>query len=139
MNKAEYVQTVLAHMHSNRFPKEAWNKIDKIIEDYQNNKITLEERDSQIYLIADAYDSIKPSERWWENNARPNTTQQRVLNYINEFGSITSLEACVDIGETRLSARIFELKDKGVNIGAEWIEVTNRYGEKRLVKKYFIV
>lgn len=67
-----------------------------------------------------------------------NTTQQRVFNYIVDFGSITTIQACMDLGETRLSARIFELKKKGVNIGYDWQEVTNRYGEKRRVKKYFM-
>lgn len=68
-----------------------------------------------------------------------NTTQQRVFNYLVDFGSITSLQAFNDLGETRLSARIFELIKKGVNIGYDWLEVANRYGEKRRVKKYFIV
>lgn len=65
-------------------------------------------------------------------------TQQRVFDYIVDFGSITTLQACMDLGETRLLARIFELKDKGVHIGYDWIEVANRYGEKRKVKKYYI-
>lgn len=65
-------------------------------------------------------------------------TQQRVFNYMLDFGSITTLQACNDLGETRLSARIYELKDKGVNISYEWILVYNRYGESRRVKKYFI-
>lgn len=72
------------------------------------------------------------------NEIKLNTTQQRVFNYIMDFGSITTLEACVDLGETRLSARIFELKSKGVNISSDWIEVTNRYKEKRHVKRYYI-
>ena len=67
-----------------------------------------------------------------------NTTQRRVFNYIMDFGSITTLEACNDLGETRLSARIFELKAKGVNISYDWIEVQNRYKEKRRVKRYYI-
>lgn len=73
------------------------------------------------------------------NCIKLNTTQQRVFNYIVDFGSITSLQAFNDLGETRLSARIFELIKKGVNIGYDWLEVANRYGEKRRVKKYFIV
>lgn len=67
-----------------------------------------------------------------------NTTQQRVFDYIMEFGSITSIQAFTDLGETRLSARIYELKDRGINISSELIPVSNRYGEKRHVKKYFI-
>ena len=66
-----------------------------------------------------------------------NTTQQRVFDYIVENGSITSLEAIQKLGETRISARIFELKDKGVPIASEYIKVTNRFGESRNVKKYF--
>ncbi len=64
---------------------------------------------------------------------------QRVFNYIKEFGSITTLEAYNDLGETRLSARIFELKDSGFDISFEWIEVLNRYKEKCQVKRCYIV
>ena len=66
------------------------------------------------------------------------TTQQRVFDYINEHGGITSKEANDKLGETRLSARIFELKAKGVNIQYEWLWVKNRYKELRHVKRYFI-
>lgn len=64
---------------------------------------------------------------------------QRVFDYMVEFGSITSLEAFTDLGETRLSGAIFELKKKGVNIGAEDIKVKNRYCENRIVTKYFVL
>ena len=67
-----------------------------------------------------------------------NTTQQRVFDYMVDFGSITSIEACNDLGETRLSARIFELKKKGIPVGADFIKVRNRYGESRHVKRYYI-
>ena len=67
------------------------------------------------------------------------TKQKRVFDYMKNFGSITTLEACNDLGETRLSARIFELKDKGFDISFEWVEVLNRYKEKRRVKRYYIV
>lgn len=66
------------------------------------------------------------------------TTQQRVFDYMKEHKGITTKEAIDHLGETRLSARIFELKDKGVNIDHEWLWVQNRYGERRHVKKYFI-
>lgn len=64
--------------------------------------------------------------------------QQRVFDYMVKFGSITTLQAFVDLGESRLSAMVFELKKKGVNISGERIEVKNRFGEKRWVKKYMI-
>lgn len=67
-----------------------------------------------------------------------NTTQQRVFDYLLQFGSITSLQAFTDLGESRLSARVFELRDKGIKIDSEMVEVENRFHEKRHVKKYFI-
>lgn len=65
-------------------------------------------------------------------------TEERIYNYIKKHGSITTLDAIMDLGETRLSARIFELKESGVNIQDEWITVKNRFGESRRVKSYFI-
>ena len=67
-----------------------------------------------------------------------NTTQSRVMKYLQDFGSITTLQAFVDLGESRLSARIWELKAHGIKIDSEMIEVENRFHEKRHVKRYFI-
>ena len=67
-----------------------------------------------------------------------NTTQERVFDYLLQFGSITSLQAFTDLGESRLSARVFELREKGVKIDSEMVEVENRFHEKRHVKRYFI-
>ena len=64
--------------------------------------------------------------------------EQRVFDYMVDFGSITSLQAFMDLGNSRLSAAIFNLKKKGVNIGWEYVSVTNRYKEKCRIKKYFI-
>lgn len=63
---------------------------------------------------------------------------QRVFDYMVEFGSITSLQAFVDLGETRLSGAIYELKKKGINVASEDVTVLNRYKEKRRVTKYRI-
>lgn len=65
-------------------------------------------------------------------------TQTRVFDYMTDFGSITTLQAFTDLGETRLSARIFELQKKGVHISGEIILVKNRYGDSRRVKRYYI-
>lgn len=64
--------------------------------------------------------------------------QKRVFDYIMEFGSITSLQAFTDLGETRLSAVIFDLKKKGVVITSRNKKVSNRYGECRIIKEYAI-
>lgn len=62
--------------------------------------------------------------------------EQRTLDYMLEFGGITSLQAFVDLGETRLSGCIFQLRKKGVNISTRFIDVKNRWGESRKVKEY---
>lgn len=65
-------------------------------------------------------------------------TQQRVYDFIKKNGGITTMQANKELGETRLSARIFELKERGVNIQTEWMRVKNRFGEPRRIKNYFI-
>ena len=67
-----------------------------------------------------------------------NRSCTRVFNYMLDFGSITTIEACNDLGETRLSARISELKKAGVKISFTWIQIENRYKEKRHVKRYYL-
>lgn len=65
-------------------------------------------------------------------------TQRRVFDYMTDYGSITTIQAFTDLGESRLSARIFELQKKGIHISGELIKVHNRYGESRFVKRYYI-
>lgn len=72
------------------------------------------------------------------NEIKLTKSEQRVFDYMVEFGSITSLQAFTDLGNSRLSATIFTLKKKGVVINGENIGVKNRFGEKRTVKKYWI-
>ena len=72
------------------------------------------------------------------NRLELSKTQQRVFHYMSDFGSITTPQAFTDLGESRLSARIFELHEKGVHIFGETIQVSNRYGEMRRVKRYRI-
>ena len=68
-------------------------------------------------------------------NSKP-TQAQRVLEYIETFGSITQLEALRDIGVMRLASRISELKKKGYAIKSDRETVKNRYGEDCRVKRY---
>ena len=66
------------------------------------------------------------------------TMKDRILNYIRDFGSITTFEAFTELGCTRLSEYIRQLRID-LNIGDEWVKTTNRYGEKVEYKKYFII
>lgn len=65
-------------------------------------------------------------------------SEQRVFDYMVEFGFITSLQAFTDLGNSRLSATIFTLKKKGVVISGSTMKVKNRFGENRYIKKYWI-
>ena len=64
--------------------------------------------------------------------------QQRVLDYMRIFGSISSLEAFKDLGVTRLSAVIYELKRKGVAITSTTEYIKNRYGEPVHFSRYMV-
>ena len=64
------------------------------------------------------------------------TQNQRILDYIRTFGSITQLEALRDLGVMRLASRISDLKKKGYMITSEVEAVNNRFGEKCHIKKY---
>lgn len=63
--------------------------------------------------------------------------RERVLNYMKEFGSISTWDAFKDLGCTRLSEYIRQLRLE-YNIEDEWITSINRYGEKVQFKKYWI-
>lgn len=67
------------------------------------------------------------------------TQNQRILDYISEFGSITQLEALQDLGVMRLASRISDLKRQGYNITSSIDVVKNRYGEKCRVKRYSLI
>lgn len=66
------------------------------------------------------------------------TQDKRVLEYMQKFGGITSLDAFKDLGVTRLSAKIYDLKKQGVEIIDETIEAQNRFGETTRFKKYML-
>ena len=58
------------------------------------------------------------------------TTQcERILQYMKEFGSISTLEAFGDLGVTRLASRINDLKKMGYSITSTTASGKNRFGE----------
>lgn len=67
------------------------------------------------------------------------TQNQRILDYIEEFGSITQLDALKDLGVMRLASRISDLKSNGYPITSTVEAVTNRYGEKSYIKRYSLI
>tara|TARA_X000001382_G_scaffold101953_3_gene76666 strand:- start:509 stop:736 length:228 start_codon:yes stop_codon:yes gene_type:complete len=64
------------------------------------------------------------------------THKSRLLAYLYQYKSITSLEAIRDLGNTRLSATIFTLRDEGYGITSESVKVYTRWGTTTNVTKY---
>lgn len=62
-----------------------------------------------------------------------------VLNYLKTHKKgITSIQAFEKFGATRLSAIIFNLRQKGYGIDSVAVESTNRYGDKVLYSRYIL-
>ena len=64
------------------------------------------------------------------------TQCERIIDYLDEFGSITQLEAIRDLGCMRLASRISDLKKQGHNIVSKIVTEKNRWGEKTYVSSY---
>ena len=58
------------------------------------------------------------------------THKTRLISYLKQYKTITSLEAIRDLGNTRLSATIFTLRDEGYNITSDNVEVMTRFKNK---------
>lgn len=61
-----------------------------------------------------------------------------VMLHLIEKGNITSWEAIKEYGATRLSAIIFNLRKRGMDIETIMIEFTDRYGSKAKYAKYVL-
>lgn len=58
------------------------------------------------------------------------TQKERILNYIEQFGSISPLEAFRDLGITKLATQISLLiRFDGVEIEKKYEKAKNRFGE----------
>ena len=64
------------------------------------------------------------------------TQCQRIIDYMRQFGSISTLEAFNDLGVARLASRIHDLKGQGYDIISETKTSKNRYGESVSFKEY---
>lgn len=62
--------------------------------------------------------------------------RQMVLQYMKDYGSITSYQAYIDLGITQLATRVKELKEQGYHFTYEIEVKKNRYGKKVRFKKY---
>lgn len=58
------------------------------------------------------------------------TQNDRILRHLQDFGSITQMDAMQDYGIMRLASRVNDLRRAGYMIITERVEGRNRYGEK---------
>ncbi len=63
--------------------------------------------------------------------------RERILDYMKKFGSITTKQAFDDLGCTRLSEYIRQIRLIRP-VKDEWIKGVNRFGEKTEYKKYYL-
>lgn len=63
---------------------------------------------------------------------------QLVLDHLEKYGTITSLEAIELYGATRLSSIIYNLRKRGHKIVTEDMPFTDRFGTKSICGKYIL-
>lgn len=66
------------------------------------------------------------------------TQCEKVLEYMERFGSITQLDALRDIGCMRLASRISDLRQRGYPIGRRMKTSKNRYGDVVYFAEYYL-
>lgn len=62
-----------------------------------------------------------------------------ILDYILEFGSITTFEAFSELGCTRLASRICDLKKRGYDFLKQFETCKNRYGQSVSYIRYTLI
>lgn len=67
---------------------------------------------------------------------RKPSQNDRIIAYMNQFGSITQYDAMMDLGVLRLASRISDLRRLGYPIISKREAVKNRFGEKSYIKRY---
>ena len=67
------------------------------------------------------------------------THETRLLEYLQKNKTITQLEATTELGNTRLSATVFNLRNKGYNIITEPTKGKNRFGDNTNFGTYRLV
>lgn len=67
------------------------------------------------------------------------TQKEKIINYIQKFGSVTSWEAYRDLGITQFAARVKELKEKGYEFETKWEKNENKEGRMVRFKRYYLL
>ena len=64
------------------------------------------------------------------------TQYDAILQYMDDFGSISPMEAFSDLGVTKLATRISELSRKGYSFDKKPVTSKNRYGNSVTYMRY---
>ena len=64
------------------------------------------------------------------------TQEERIIDYIRKFGSISPMEAFQDLGITKLATRVSEMSRKGVEFNKCLEKTRNRFGESVSYMRY---
>lgn len=64
------------------------------------------------------------------------TQNDRIMNHLQEHGTITQLEAMQEYGIYRLASRISDLRKEGIKIDRTMVKGKNRYGESTCFAEY---
>ena len=67
------------------------------------------------------------------------TQRQKIVDYMQEFGSITSWEAYRDLGITQFATRVKELREKGYLFKTKWENKKNQEGKKIKFKRFYLL
>ena len=67
------------------------------------------------------------------------TQVEKVVKYMNDFGSISTMEAFTELGITRLASRIHDITRMGIEISKENVSGKNRYGETVHYTRYRLI
>lgn len=63
---------------------------------------------------------------------------ERILEYIERYGSISNLEAVIELGIGHLASRICDLRKEGYDITGETVKGKNKFGEETHFTRYRI-
>lgn len=66
------------------------------------------------------------------------TQKQKVVKYIQKYGSITSWEAYKNLGITQFATRVKELKMEGYEFKTQWESKINVDGKLVRFKRYYL-
>ena len=63
---------------------------------------------------------------------------EQIIQYLKDFGSITTYDSFIDLGITRLASRMYDIRQMGIELEEEWLTKKNRYGKPVSYKKYML-